>query len=192
MAQQSSETQAASDIITTQRLLLRPLRSSDGDSVFAIRSDPRVLYWTTPDTREKCDEWLKTRLESPKTIIHTVSLLDEEDQVIGLTGAHTIPELGYTFHPSSWDKGYGTESLKAWIKWYWNKFPDGHPTLDEEENQYLKALTGKENEASMNVMKKCGFKWYAEKELSEEDKAPREKGMRVVLQEFRVQRPHTS
>lgn len=179
--------------IKTERLLLRPLEASDSDAVFAVRSDPRVFYWTTPDTREKSDEWLSARLKSAKTIAHAVFLLhpsDQQDQFIGITGAHNLPEIGYTFLPSAWGKGYATEALEAWIRMYWSNYPDGHPILDEEEKLYLKAVTGPGGEASRRVLEKCGFKWHMDKELDEEEKMSKHKGQRIVLEEFQLEKPH--
>ena len=187
-----SSSQFDGETIITERLVLRPLQASDSDAIFALRSDPRVLYWTTPDNRAKSDEWLHARLESKKTIIHTASIRatsDEQEQIIGATGAGSVPGIGYTFLPSAWGKGYATEALNAWIQMYWKRFPDGHPLVDEEEKQYLKAVTGPGGEASRGVLRKCGFTWYADKELSEEEKGPEEKGTKVVLSEFRLQKP---
>ncbi|KAL6720824.1 hypothetical protein ACLMJK_002749 [Lecanora helva] len=192
-----SKDQAPDGAINTERLILRPMRLSDADAVYAIRSDPKVFYWTTPDNREKSDEWLRARLASEKTIAHTVFLRNpssEEDQIIGSLGAHTIPEIGYTFRPSAWGKGYATEAMKAWIQWYWSKFPNGHPLLGAEENQYLTARTGPGGDSSRNVLRKCGFKWFAEEELKEEEVSEKEKslfgkGNRLVLEEWRLERP---
>ena len=178
--------------ITTDRLILRPLAPSHGDDVFALLSDPAVFPWATPSTREQSDVWLKTKLESKKTINYVVCLpgsAKDSEEVIGVLGAHNIPELGYLFKPHTWGKGYATEALKAWTQWYWKKFSDGHPILDPEEKLYLKALTGPGGDSSRNVLRKCGFKWYGEKELSEEEKKEAEKGKRVVLEEFRMTKP---
>lgn len=193
-----------SEAIRTERLLLRPLSPTDSDGVFAIRSDPRVLYWTEPDTRKKSDEWMNLRLESKKTMTYTVSLLPSQSssptrypdpskkqdlQIIGLTGAHSLPEIGYIFHPSSWGHGFATEALGAWIERYWQKYPEGHPVLDGEEKGYLKAVTGPGGEGSRAVLRKCGFKWWGEEEVVDERLGAKERNMRVVLQEFRLQKP---
>ena len=177
------------DIFKTQRLLLRPIQASDSDAVYAMRSDPRVLFWTTPDTREKCDEWLYARLNDELSPIHAVSLLEQPDQVIGVTGGRMLPEIGYTFLPSAWGKGCATEALQGWIRWYWNKWPDGYPLLDEGDKHCLKAETGPGGEASERVLKKCGFRWYEGRELSEDEKGVNDKGTRVVLEQWRLERP---
>ena len=181
------------DIITTERLMLRPLSPADSEQVFAIRSEPRVLYWTEPDTREKSNEWLKLRLESDKSMSYAVSPLPSADnpspQIIGITGSHILPEVGYIFHPSAWGHGYATEALKAWIDMYWQEYPDGHPVLSDDEKSYLKAVTGPGGDKSRRVLKKCGFSWFREEETGDERKGAKEDSLTVLLQEFRVARP---
>ena len=186
----SPEPHRSSDTITTERLLLRPLSPLDSEGVFAIRSDPRVLYWAEPDTREKSDEWLKTKLESEKCMAYTVSLLptpsNPSPQIIGLTGAHALPEVGYIFHPSAWGHGYATEALRAWIRMYWQRYADGHPVLHGDERGYLNARTGPDGEGSRAVLRKCGYMWFGEEEVRDERLRAKE-GLKV--QEFRLARP---
>lgn len=72
---------------------------------------------------------------------------------------------------------------------YWQRFPDGHPMLHEDERTYLKAVTGPGGEGSRGVLRKCGFRWFREDEVGEERKATKQKGLKVVLEEFRLARP---
>lgn len=72
---------------------------------------------------------------------------------------------------------------------YWQRYAEGHPALREDERGYLTAVTGPGGEGSRAVLRKCGFKWFGEEEVSDERKGAKEKGMKVVLQEFRLSRP---
>ena len=188
----SPATDRSSDTITTERLLLRPLSPADSQGVFAIRSDPRVFYWTEPDTREQSDGWIKARLENDMSMCYTVSPLPSTDDpspsIIGLTGAHCLPEIGYVFAPTAWGQGYATEALKAWIHMYWQKYADGYPALPEDKRAYLKAVTGPGGDGSRGVLRKCGFRWFSEEESGDERKEAKEDST-VVLQEFRLARP---
>ena len=72
---------------------------------------------------------------------------------------------------------------------YWKSYPDGHPVLHGDEREYLKAVTGPGGDGSRAVLRKCGFRWFREEEVSDERKGAKEKGLRVVLEEFRIARP---
>lgn len=72
---------------------------------------------------------------------------------------------------------------------YWQRYPDGHPLLPENEKTYLKAMTGPGGEGSWGVLRKCGFKKFGEQEVEDERKGAEEKGLKVVLEEFRLARP---
>lgn len=72
---------------------------------------------------------------------------------------------------------------------YWQRYPDGHPVLHENERTYLKAVTGPGGEVSRGVLKKCGFRMFREEEVCDERKEAKQKGLRVVLEEFRLARP---
>lgn len=181
------------DAITTERLLLRPLSHSDSQAVFEIRSDPKVFYWTEPDTREKSGEWLKTRLGSERSMVYTVSPLPSSEnpspQVIGLAGSSDLPEVGHVFRPSSWGHGYATEALKAWIQMYWQRYADGHPGLDGDDKVYLKARTGSENDGSRGVLRKCGFELFKEEEVDDERPGAKENNLKALMLWFRLARP---
>ncbi|KAL9025182.1 MAG: hypothetical protein Q9196_005952 [Gyalolechia fulgens] len=163
---------------TTERLFFRPLRLDDTAAVFALRSDPKVFYWTQPQTLEsEARDWIKARLESRLYLSFCIEELSgtknddnksDQPEVIGLCGGTTLPEIGYIFRPSVWGRGYAQEALRGFIKFYWDTFPDGHPMIpNAEDRKFLMAVTGPSDgsataAASIAVLKKCGFEYWKE------------------------------
>ena len=67
----------------------------------------------------------------------------EKPLIIGVCGGTHLPEIGYIFRLSVWGRGYATEAVKGFIKFYWVTFPNGHPSIsDADERKFLKAVTG--------------------------------------------------
>lgn len=124
-------------------------------------------------------EWIRARLESGYYLSFCVEELPssedgeihkEKPEVIGMAGGTFLPEIGYMFRPAYWGRGYATEAVNGFMKFYWETFPEGHPTIaDAEEKEYLKAMTGPPDEApqsraSIAVLKKSGFEFWKEKD----------------------------
>ncbi|EHK26187.1 uncharacterized protein TRIVIDRAFT_63518 [Trichoderma virens Gv29-8] len=57
-------------------------------------------------------------------------------------------EIGYWFTPSAWGKGYATEMVSAVVPWAFKTWP---------RLNRIEAMAYARNEASKNVLKKCGF-----------------------------------
>lgn len=87
---------------------------------------------------------------------------------IGVCGGHRLPEIGYAFDPSVWGQGYATEAVEGFIQAYWNTFPQGFPSLEEEDRDFLMAVTGEDNLGSVTVMKRNGFEYWKEEEVDDE------------------------
>ncbi|KAL8769614.1 MAG: hypothetical protein Q9209_004411 [Squamulea sp. 1 TL-2023] len=181
----------------TERLLFRPLRLDDTEDIFALKSDPQVYYWTTPQKEpSEAQAWIRERLYSDCYLSFCVEELcgthengakQVKPQVVGVCGGTCLPEIGYMFKPSVWGRGYATESLKGFTRFYWKTFPGGHPSIsDADERKFLKAVTGPADKnrsaaASIAVLKKCGFEYWKDQE--EEDNATR--GQKIMLHVWR-------
>ncbi|KAI4124173.1 MAG: hypothetical protein LQ338_004948 [Usnochroma carphineum] len=179
----------------TERLFFRPLRFDDVESIFALKSDPQVFYWAEPFRhKSQAEEWIGARLESngylsfcieelPKT--QNSEACEEKPGMIGMVGGTILPEIGYMLRPSFWGRGYATEAVRGFIKFYWDTFPEGHPSIaNHDERMYLKAVTGPPEEApqaraSIAVLKKCGFDYWKD-EGREDSFQPEEKIMLPV------------
>lgn len=141
-------------IIETDRLLLRPIRTSDADDVFEWTGDavvnrymPYPLYTNADDVKK----WIASLRDDH---IEFVFVLKSENKVIGAgsvhdTGGDGVYELGYNLNRKYWNKGYATEAAKAMLKW-------AHDELDIHE---FKACHATANAASGKVLKKCGFEF---------------------------------
>ncbi|KAL8696190.1 MAG: hypothetical protein Q9201_007780 [Fulgogasparrea decipioides] len=188
---------------TTERLLLRPPRLDDIEGIFAMRSDPQIFYWKDPDSEKaQSQAWIQARLESNCYLSFLVEELPDarddhgkttdKSPVIGVMGGTHLPEIGYIFRPSVWGRGYATEALKGFIKFYWETFPQGHPSIPLADNRgYLEAVTGTADEApqasaSIAVLKKCGFQYWGEQKAEEVEKP----GQTVMLPVWRCWGPN--
>ena len=91
---------------------------------------------------------------------------EDKNAIIGMCGVHTAPEIGYAFCPEVWGKGLASEAIAGLVEKYWETFPDGHPSLQDDERGYLEAHTSKVNLASQGVLRKNGFEFWKEVEES--------------------------
>ena len=160
--------------IFTDRLQLTPISINDIDEVIRLRTDPRIFYWRTVDTKEQAEKWLRDRLTDPRCLNYRIDLkenakTDGQIQAVGLLGAPRLPEVGYIIDPAHWGQGYATEALRGYMENYWRLYPAGHPSLESTaEGLFLKAETGPEAAASRKVLQKCGFVFNGKREEEEE------------------------
>jgi RimJ/RimL family protein N-acetyltransferase len=109
--------------LITERLLLRALRESDLECVFAILNDETTtagVSWRQ-HTREDAGAWLARRIESQGSL--GVSMWGVEDrssaEIVGLCGFfphESQLELGYVIHARFWGRGFATESARACVE----------------------------------------------------------------------------
>lgn len=157
-------------IFETERLIVREFTAVDYENYYILHSDPKVMQYIRPaENREDCNK----RFED--TILHLPPhdylgrwAVNEKDsgRFIGCFVITPIPkqperiQLGYSFIPEMWSRGYATEVSKAGVEYFYTRTP----------LQELYAVTETANTASEKVLRKAGFtflekKMEAEKEL---------------------------
>jgi RimJ/RimL family protein N-acetyltransferase len=141
----------------TGRLVLRPLRETDADALFAIFSDVKVMrYWSTPpwtsrhlasamiasDLAQTTRDHLRLGIElaSVEALIGTCSLFS-------ISATCRRAEVGYGLSSSAWGKGYMNEALHALLDYGF-----GELNLNRVE-----ADIDPRNEASAKTLERLGF-----------------------------------
>lgn len=144
----------------TERLLLRPVIIEDLDLIHDLHSLEETDRFNTlgipkdkEETRQICDTWIAGNAKADRRrFIFAVELLATA-QFIGVTGVtlgkekYRNAEVWFKFHPTFWNKGYATESLKRLIAFGF-------------EDLYLhriEAGCATENIGSLKVMEKAGM-----------------------------------
>ena len=156
----------ATEVLTTERLLLRPWLVDDAQAALEIYGHAEVTRWLSPDMDQVPDlaamrlllqQWITeaARLRAPAgrwAIQRTV-----DDQVIG--GAILLPlppgnedlEIGWQLRPDAWGNGYATESTHALATWAF--------TQDVEE---VFAVVRPGNTRAAATVRKNGMHWVGE------------------------------
>ncbi|MCZ6814753.1 MAG: GNAT family N-acetyltransferase [Alphaproteobacteria bacterium] len=143
------------ETITTERLVLRPLRASDAGPISLHASDERVARMTAaiphPYPPGAADAYIEGTLAGRRAeevwAIDATPLGGEE--LIGVIGYIPKPGgLGYWVGPPYWNVGYATEAVAALVAHLFTV--RGIERLD--------ATVFTDNAASASVLKKAGFR----------------------------------
>ncbi|HEV7782404.1 MAG TPA: GNAT family N-acetyltransferase [Chitinophagaceae bacterium] len=150
-------------IFTTERLLVRHFTENDRDNYFALQGDPDVMqYIRAPRTREESDTFLTEKILSadPHDFKGYWAVEDKETgEFLGCFVIIPIPDdvekiqLGYSFLPVHWSKGYATEVTKEGVNYFYTRTP-----LAE-----IYGVTETPNIASQKVLLKAGFSFHEKK-----------------------------
>lgn len=145
-------------VLTTQRLVLRELRPSDAEQVFAMRSDPlvmqhvnRPLAGSIEDAHALIDRI--TGMVAANEAVQWAVTKKGDDRLIGIIGfwrivkEHHCGELGYMLARDHWGRGYISEVIGAVI-------PFGFGALGFHR---IEAITRPQNAASIRALEKNGF-----------------------------------
>lgn len=153
--------------IGTDRLLLRTIKKTDDEEIFAYSSEPNVgpnAGWephkSIEETREIMDE-----IFVDKKGIYGIEER-ESGKLIGSIGLMEDPKrqnvksamLGYAMSEKYWGRGYMTEAAKTLM---WHAFM-------AEGIELISAYCYPDNKRSRNVLEKCGMTYEGTLRLCEE------------------------
>lgn len=113
--------------LRTDRLLLRPFRTTDAEAVHRLAGSKDVAAGTFlphPMNRQAAQDWITERLKDHEagTGVTFAITLPESAQVIGSIGvelvtAHEQGRLSYWLGQAYWNQGYGTEVVTALVEY---------------------------------------------------------------------------
>ena len=149
--------------LRSDRLLVRPVRTTDVDALVERRNNPEVAElqsWTVPFTSEQGTGLIDaiSEMEGPadgEWWMATVADADDDtvlgDLAVHLSWGGRCAEVGYTLDSRHWGNGYATESLDLLLGWLFDSYP-------------LTRVVGMlhpDNIASARVLERCGFLFEA-------------------------------
>lgn len=147
-------------VLTTPRLLLRPLTEADAGAVFAYASNPNLTRFTLWDTHHSLadsdlfvGEYARAKYREGQYEPYGITWRGRPDWVIGTVGCYWASrpngtqELGYALAEEYWNRGVVTEAAAAVIA---EVFRD-----TEAERVQAHCMVG--NAASARVLEKLGM-----------------------------------
>ncbi|OQE21237.1 hypothetical protein PENSTE_c012G00252 [Penicillium steckii] len=162
----------------TPRLELTRLTEDHLPGYHKIWKDPYTTRWSPHGpckTQEESKEWMSGLLPdtNPKGENYAITLRtpvpppdsefipparkSDDDTIltpgaflgwIGTWRSEPVPEVGFIFDRGAWGFGFATEALRGFLEGFWDL---------REEFDVLDAWCDTENQASKNVLMKCGF-----------------------------------
>ncbi len=150
----STYREASSVVLETRRLVLRQPTLADVKAIARLVNDARIAEnlrrvphpYTPDDAITFITAAARLGTDTPFLVEHAGAPIG----MVGLErGSATEPELGYWFGVDHWGMGFATEAARAVIDFAF-------------EDELVKRVIGGArvvNQASRNVLEKCGFQW---------------------------------
>jgi ribosomal-protein-alanine N-acetyltransferase len=156
-------------IFETERLIVRQFTDADYDNYFSLHGNPEVMqYIRAAQTREEANakfEETVLNVEAHPFMGRWAVLEKATGNFIGSFVMIPIPDelektqLGYSFLPEHWGKGYATEVTKEGVNYFYDRTP-----LTE-----IYGVTETPNVGSQKVLLKAGFKPFGMKMEGEKE-----------------------
>ena len=147
-------------VLETERLSLRRLTVDDAEFILALLNEPSFLRYIGDKKVRNLDDARQYILNGPVGSYerHGFGLncveLRESHTPIGMCGLLKReelpdPDIGFALLPDFWNKGFAFEAAEAVLK-------DARERL---KIQRILAITSLDNEASINLLQRLGFKF---------------------------------
>ena len=156
------------EFLESERLRFRPFNENDFDILKLLDTDPEVVRYLGAGV-------IRTEIEIQQTLARILghysekgvglyaTEIKESGEFAGRTGLipwildeEAVWEVGYTFRPQYWGKGFATEAARFWKEY-------GFKTLPEP---FLVSLINPHNTSSMRVAIKNGMHLWKETQLN--------------------------
>jgi len=157
-------------MLETTRLNLRRLSEDDAEFILALLNDPSFLrnigdkkVRTLSDARSYIRNNMVASYKRFGFGLYLVELKDAKTPIgiCGLVKRESLPDvdIGFAFAPRFWSQGYATESAQA-VKFY---------GMEAVGLKRIAAVTNPDNDGSIGVLEKIGFKYERMIRLSEDE-----------------------
>jgi len=149
-------------ILETERLLLREWDAADAPDLYELYRHENVVRYTPITVYHDIQRAIigaqrfRDRFREKNSGIVWAIELKETGRIIGECGMnqweveHKRTDIGYSFNPEYWGKGYAYEAVSRLIYYALNDFPNF-------EINRLEAYTDPRNTASIKLLEKLGF-----------------------------------
>jgi RimJ/RimL family protein N-acetyltransferase len=115
------------EVVRTERLVLRPFRPTDVDAVHRASQDPETQRWISgipvPYTREEARKFVEdVAIREREDRLGLSVVIEVDGELVGtgglyLRGGRLGPEIGYTIAPWARRQGYAAEAAHGLAEW---------------------------------------------------------------------------
>jgi RimJ/RimL family protein N-acetyltransferase len=115
------------EVVRTDRLVLRPFRPTDVDAVHRASQDPETQRWIgllpLPYTREEARKFVEDiAMKEREDGVGLSVIIEADGELVGTGGLHLRPgrlgpEVGYSIAPWARRRGYASEAARGLADW---------------------------------------------------------------------------